>query len=89
MTNHFQGLAMRATPDDVKSASSDIYVSTVGPGDMVYIPPGALISVQVHEPLANSDFFKAPCHIPRPAYTPCRHPRFIPNQFQDHPQAQT
>ena len=59
MTNDFQTLAIKATLDDVKSASSDIYVSTVGPGDMVYIPPGALTSWQARERLANRDFFAA------------------------------
>ena len=46
MTNDFQGFASKATADDVAKAASDVYASTIGPGDMLYIPPGALLSIQ-------------------------------------------
>ena len=46
MTNDFQGFASKATADDIAKAASDVYASAIGPGDMLYIPPGALLSIQ-------------------------------------------
>ena len=49
MTADFQANAMKATEEDVKKvqdACPEIYIGTVGPRDMLYIPPGSLFSVQ-------------------------------------------
>ena len=46
MTSDFQAAAVKATEDDVRGACCDIYMCTVGPKDMLYVPPGALFSSQ-------------------------------------------
>ena len=46
MTNDFEGFASKAIADDIAKAASDVYASAIGPGDMLYIPPGALLSIQ-------------------------------------------
>ena len=55
-TAEFQHMAMQADIKQVVSASKDedIFVGTIGPGDFLYVPAGALFSVQAR--LGNESF---------------------------------
>ena len=52
LTNDFQMRATRSHAEDVQQASArgEISAGTMGPGDMLYLPPGALLSIQAPSP---------------------------------------